>query len=114
MSEIISRYGKALGFLAGLLGPTFSALAFIFFTLFMSLQMTLTADTMRNWYADLIPPGYGPELNRLIMNIRQAWTGFLRGQMSLMLVIGLVTWLGGRFWDCRRRFSWASLQASWS
>jgi predicted PurR-regulated permease PerM len=31
----------------------------------------------------------------MIQKIRRAWVGFLRGQMSLMLIIGVVTWLGG-------------------
>jgi predicted PurR-regulated permease PerM len=57
--------------------------------------MTLTADEMNSWYADLIPPGYGPELTGLISRIRRSWTGFLRGQIFLMFVIGTITWLGG-------------------
>jgi predicted PurR-regulated permease PerM len=93
--DVASRFGDALGTLSRFLGPTFSFLAFIFLTLVLSIQMTLTADSMRNWYADLIPPGYGPELSLMIQKIRLAWVGFLRGQMSLMLVIGVVTWLGG-------------------
>ena len=94
VEELASRFGQALGSLSKFLGPTFSFLAFLFFTLLMSLQMTLTADGMKNWYADLIPPDYGPELAMMMQKIRQTWVGFLRGQMSLMLLIGLVTWLG--------------------
>jgi predicted PurR-regulated permease PerM len=76
------------------LGPTFTALASIVITFLLSLQMTLTADEMKNWSADLIPPKYGPELGELMMKIRQTWVGFLRGQMALMLIIGVLTWLG--------------------
>jgi len=93
-AELTSQFGKALGIAAGVLGPTFSALASIVFTFLMSLQMTLTADEMKNWYADLIPPSFGPELSALMMNIQRIWIGFLRGQMSLMVIIGLFTWLG--------------------
>ena len=31
----------------------------------------------------------------LFGNIHMTWTGFLRGQMQLMLIVGLVTWIGG-------------------
>lgn len=93
--ELISRFGQALGALSRFLGPTFSFLAFLFFTLLMSIQMTITADGMKNWYADLIPPGYGPELAMMMQKIRRTWVGFLRGQMTLMLIIGVVIWLGG-------------------
>jgi predicted PurR-regulated permease PerM len=43
----------------------------------------------------LIPPGHGPELSLLFGNIHMTWTGFLRGQIHLMLIVGLVTWVGG-------------------
>jgi len=94
-SELTSQFGKALGIVTKVLGPTFSALAFIFLTLVISLQMTLTADEVKNWYADLIPPHFNPELSWLLQNVRLIWTGFLRGQMLLMLTVGLITWLGG-------------------
>lgn len=95
VADLSSRVGKALGALAGLLGPTFSGLASVLFTLLMSLQMTLTAGEFKNWFSDLIPPGHGQELTLLVRNIHKTWTAFLRGQINLMLIVGLVTWLGG-------------------
>ena len=94
VAELTSQVGKALGIAAGVLGPTISVLTSILFTFLLSLQMTLTAGEMKNWSADLIPPKYGAELGALMMDIRQTWIGFLRGQMSLMLIIGILTWLG--------------------
>lgn len=93
--QITRNFGLALGTAGKVLGPTFSIIAAIFITLLISLQMTLYSDEMKGWYADLIPPGYGPELTALINSIRDSWTGFLRGQIFLMVVIGTVTWLGG-------------------
>jgi predicted PurR-regulated permease PerM len=95
VADLTSQFGKALGFMTKILGPTFSALASLFFTFLISLQMTLTAAEVKNWYADLIPPGFNQEYRWIIDNIRQIWTGFLRGQMLLMLIIGTVIWLGG-------------------
>jgi len=95
LDELTSRFGQALGIVADFLGPTISVLASIFFIFLLSLQITLTAGEVRNWYADLIPPSIGPELSQLIQQVRRAWTGFLRGQMLLMLVVGTITWLGG-------------------
>jgi|GEM_PF-499124 len=94
VADFTSGFGKAMGTLANILGPTFSVLASLFFSLLMSLQMSLSAEAFTNWYADLIPTDYSPELNGLLTNIRQTWTGFLRGQMTLMLFIGIVIWLG--------------------
>lgn len=95
VADLSSRVGKALGTVAGYLGPTFSGLASILFTLLMSLQMTLSAGEMKGWFIDLIPPSQRSELSLLSGNIHKTWTGFLRGQMHLMLIVGLVTWLGG-------------------
>jgi predicted PurR-regulated permease PerM len=95
VADLSSRLGRALGAVAGFLGPTFSGLASVLFTLLMALQMTLTSGEFKNWFSDLIPPGHGPELHLLFVNIHMTWTGFLRGQMQLMLAVGLVTWIGG-------------------
>jgi len=93
--DITSGVGRALGTVTGILGPTFSALASLFLTILISLQMTLTTNEMKDWTSDFVPQGYEPELTGLITKIRHSWTGFLRGQILLMLVIGVVTWLGG-------------------
>lgn len=95
VADLSSRVGKALGTVAGYLGPTFSGLASILFTLLMSLQMTLSAGEMKSWFSDLVPPGHKPELTLLFGNIHKTWTGFLRGQIHLMLIVGLITWVGG-------------------
>jgi predicted PurR-regulated permease PerM len=95
VADLSSRLGRALGAVAGFLGPTFSGLASVLFTLLMALQMTLTASEFKNWFSDLIPPGHGPELHVLFVKIHMTWTGFLRGQMQLMLAVGLLTWIGG-------------------
>jgi predicted PurR-regulated permease PerM len=95
VSDLSSRVGKALGALAGYLGPTLSGMASILFTLLMSLQMTLSATEMKNWFSGLIPPGHGPELSLLFRSIHRTWTAFLRGQINLMVIIGLITWVGG-------------------
>ena len=95
VADLSGKVGKALGTVAGYLGPTFSGLASVLFTLLMSLQMTLSAGELKGWFADLIPPGHGAELSFLFKNIHKTWTGFLRGQIHLMLIVGLITWLGG-------------------
>ncbi len=95
VADLSSRVGKTLGAVAGYLGPTFSGLASVLFTLLMSLQMTLSAVEMKGWFSDLVPPGHEPELSLLFGSIHRTWTGFLRGQIHLMLIVGLITWIGG-------------------
>lgn len=95
VADLSSRVGRALGAIAGYLGPTFSGLASVLFTLLMSLQMTLSAHEMKGWFSGLVPPGHGAELSLLFKNIHSTWTAFLRAQINLMVIVGLVTWIGG-------------------
>jgi len=95
VADLSNRIGRALGAVAGFLGPTFSGLASILFTLLMALQMTFSAGEFRNWFSGLIPPGHGPELSLLLTDIHKTWTAFLRGQIHLMMIVGLMTWIGG-------------------
>jgi predicted PurR-regulated permease PerM len=79
--------------LAGIVSPVISLLVSMLFTLLIALQMSLAAPGMSGWYPDLIPPAYKPELSALGGEITQTWISFLRGQLSLMLIIGLAVWL---------------------
>ncbi len=95
VADLSSQVGAALGTVAGYLGPTFSGLASILLTFLMALQMTISAGEIKGWFSVLIPPGHGPELSLLFRNIHNTWTAFLRGQINLMLIVGLITWVGG-------------------
>jgi predicted PurR-regulated permease PerM len=79
--------------LAGILSPLISLLVSLLFTLLISLQMSLASPQMAGWYPDLIPEGYKPELSELGRTITQTWVSFLRGQMTLMFIIGIATWI---------------------
>jgi predicted PurR-regulated permease PerM len=45
---------------------------------------------MRNGLIALAPPSYRPELHELYRRIRQVWMAYLRGQIVLMLIVGVV------------------------
>jgi len=62
--------------------------------LLMALQMSLAGDKMSAWYPDLIPPAYKSEYSDLFQKITGSWVAFLRGQLTLMLVIFLMTYAG--------------------
>jgi predicted PurR-regulated permease PerM len=56
--------------------------------------MSLAANQISGWYPDLIPPEYKEEYASLIGKITKTWISFIRGQLTLMIIIGLMTWLG--------------------
>lgn len=45
---------------------------------------------MRDWLMQLAPSPYRPELEELYNRITRVWMGYLRGQIVLMLIVGVV------------------------
>jgi predicted PurR-regulated permease PerM len=45
---------------------------------------------MRDWTFGLVPPAYQDELRELYRRIRQVWMAYLRGQIVLMVIVGVV------------------------
>ncbi|NJC98355.1 MAG: hypothetical protein C3F07_08220 [Anaerolineales bacterium] len=45
---------------------------------------------MRDWMMQLAPSPYRPELEELYDRIKRVWMGYLRGQIVLMLIVGVV------------------------
>ncbi len=85
--------GQIIPRLAGILNPLISLLVGILFTLLIALHMSLAAPSIPGWYPDLIPEAYKPELSALGKTISQTWVSFLRGQLTLMMIVGVVTWI---------------------
>ncbi|MBC8504131.1 MAG: AI-2E family transporter [Chloroflexi bacterium] len=45
---------------------------------------------LRDWLLSLPPKPYQPDINRIYQEIRQIWRGYLRGNIALMTVVGIV------------------------
>ena len=45
---------------------------------------------MRDWMINLAPPAYQGEMQELYRRIRQVWMAYLRGQIVLMVIVGIV------------------------
>jgi len=82
------------GFAAGLVGAVFSQAALIVFMFLASIYISLGAHTYRSSLLRTVPEAYQPEMAILLARIERLWNAFFRGQLTLMLIIGLVTWLG--------------------
>jgi predicted PurR-regulated permease PerM len=62
-----------------------------FLVILVSVHLFLSQwPTMRDWLINLAPPPYRPEMEELYNRIRRVWLAYLRGQIVLMLVVGLV------------------------
>jgi len=92
--SLSSQLADKLGALVDIIGPIFAVVVSTVLTLLMALQMSLAANQISGWYPDLIPPAYKVEYTTLFEKISQTWISFLRGQLTLMLIIGVTIWIG--------------------
>lgn len=90
---------QTLGKLASVLGPLIGAIVSLVFMFLISLQMSLAADDMKAAYPRLFPERFRPEFNALADKLAVIWSSFLRGQITLMVVVGVMVtafnWLVG-------------------
>ena len=84
----------AFGAAAGLIGELFSAVVLLVFTFLASIYISLNPRRYPDALLRMVPAAYRPEITMLLEEIGQVWNGFFRGQLTLMLVIGVMIWLG--------------------
>jgi predicted PurR-regulated permease PerM len=94
MGGIVERLAQILGVVANILGPVVSAVVALVFMLLISLHLSLSGRRLLSGYPRLIPPAYQLEIVGLVHRIQQVWLSFLRGQFTLMVMIGVIVWLG--------------------
>jgi len=85
------------GFLSSLANQTISILSNIasalfwsFFILVASFYLVKDAHLILRWIDEATPPDYRQDVRRLRMRVAATWNAFLRGQLILCVVMGLV------------------------
>ncbi|MFQ5578144.1 MAG: AI-2E family transporter, partial [Anaerolineae bacterium] len=53
------------------------------------------SHALTDWAVSLISPRYRHHARQLLAEVDAIWGSFLRGQLLLMLIIGLLSWFGG-------------------
>lgn len=98
VSIIVSRLGSAMtmtfGIAAGVVGSVLSSVVLFVFMLLSSIYMSLSAPHFREQFMRMVPPAYQHEINTLLGRLGHIWVAFFRGQFTLMVIIGVVTWIG--------------------
>jgi len=62
-----------------------------FLVILVSVHLFLSQwPTMRDWLIGLAPQSYRPEMEELYNRIRNVWMAYLRGQIVLMFIVGVV------------------------
>jgi predicted PurR-regulated permease PerM len=79
---------------ANLVGAVISRAAMIGFIFLASIYISLDAHTYRNAFLNAVPTAYRPEISTLLTRIESLWNAFFRGELRLMLVVGVMTTIG--------------------
>jgi predicted PurR-regulated permease PerM len=62
-----------------------------FLVILVSVHLFLSQwPNIRDWLISLAPPAYRPEMQELYNRIRNVWMAYLRGQIVLMFIVGVV------------------------
>lgn len=47
-------------------------------------------NRMRDWFINLAPDDYRPEIQRVYLEIKSVWSAYIRGQLALMFIVGVI------------------------
>jgi len=86
-SAFVVSYGIAVGLVGGVLTFVFIVLAAIY--------MSLDGRKFYTYFMEVVPEAHRAEIAVLLHRLRRVWEAFFRGQVTLMLFIGLLVWAGG-------------------
>ncbi len=69
-------------------------LAWVLIIFVTTYYLLLDWNKLRDWLLSLTPPTHQSDARRLYDDVRNVWGRYLRGQLSLMFIIGIMTWVG--------------------
>ncbi len=95
IQSLVNAFAVGADIVAGIVGGVISGILAIIFLILTSIYFCLDGEKFLNNLLDRLPPAYKPEYTALATRIRHVWEGFFRGQITLMLTIGTIIWLGG-------------------
>lgn len=98
VTTILPTLGSALtttfGAAASLIGSVFTSVLLFIFIFLASIYISLNAHAYPDAFLRLVPDAYKVEMAVLLARIIRLWNAFFRGQITLMVVIGVISWLG--------------------
>ena len=92
--SIRSAANLTYGFATNVAGAVFTTVLTFIVTLLSAIYMTLDAPKFAQRFLNVVPAPYRPEMAVLLKRLNRTWRAYLRGQLYLMVIIGVLTWLG--------------------
>jgi len=98
MGTIINSLQSALtvtyGVATNVAGRVFAGVVTFIVLLLSAVYISIDAHNFGGYFLSLIPRPFRPEVATLLSRLRRTWRAYFRGQLNLMIIIGIVTWLG--------------------
>jgi predicted PurR-regulated permease PerM len=94
ISSLRSALTVTYGFATNVAGTVFSGALTFIVTLLSAIYLSLDSHKFKDRFLEIVPEAYRPELAVLIRRLGHIWRAYFRGQLTLMLIIGAVTWVG--------------------
>jgi len=95
LQDILSYVPRTLEATAVFVGSVLGVVLSIVLTFIYSLYLTVDASRLNRGFWGFVPESQAAEVRQLAERIASIWNAFLRGQLTLAIIIWLVTWIGG-------------------
>jgi predicted PurR-regulated permease PerM len=99
IEAVLGYISTALGPLttaAGVVATFISSLAFYtIVTLVVSIYLSIDAPRFHHAAIDMVPENHREEFETLLDKVLRVWSAYFRGQITVILILSLVSWLGG-------------------
>ena len=93
-NSIGSAFAVSYGVAVGVVGTVFSGIVAFVFMILASIYFSLDAQRFYNGFLSITPETHRSEINSVVHRLRHIWDAFFRGQITLMVLIGVVVWFG--------------------
>ncbi len=94
MTSFQSAATITYGVATNVAGTVFSGVLTFIITLISTVYISLDGHKFAGWFMTKVPQTYRPEVAQLFKRLSKTWRAYFLGQLNLMIIIGVITWLG--------------------
>jgi predicted PurR-regulated permease PerM len=94
MTSLRSALTITFGLATNVVGRVFAGAITVIVTLLSAIYFSLDGHKFIHRFLHVIPKPYRPEAGKLLRRLIRTWRAYFRGQLNLMIIIGIVTWVG--------------------
>jgi predicted PurR-regulated permease PerM len=87
---LTASFGVVVSVVSSIVSGTLS----ILFMLLVSIWISLDAEKLQKWFITITPDPYKGEVDTLINRVLMTWNSYIRGEITLMIVVGSMVAVG--------------------